>query len=174
MGHVSFEPCLVFATCKVVGVCYRNDMDGGLVTPESQIAVGAPSFDGATSNFERLFTPRTWLRSASNFGKTRFRRFATFDFSTLKKLFDEFFGSEIRFSSFSMDFGGATSLVTSKSDSLTNFASGIQIFRSVRRLEVSFGRLLRSDTHHGTIARALNRNGYNWRQVAKKTLRRAL
>ena len=31
------------------------------------------------------FTPRTWLRSASNFGKTRFRRFATFDFSTPKK-----------------------------------------------------------------------------------------
>ena len=41
----------------------------------------------ATSNFERLFTPRTWLRSASNFGKTRFRRFATFDFSTPKKKF---------------------------------------------------------------------------------------
>ena len=32
-------------------------------------------------NFERSFTPRT---SARNFGKTRFRRFATFHFSTLK------------------------------------------------------------------------------------------
>ena len=31
------------------------------------------------------FTPRASLRSASNFGKTRFRRFATFDFSTPKK-----------------------------------------------------------------------------------------
>ena len=41
----------------------------------------------ATSNFERPFTPRTWLRSASNFGKTRFRRFATFDFSTPKTKF---------------------------------------------------------------------------------------
>ena len=86
-----------------------------------------------------------------------------------KKNSTKLFGSEIRFSSFSVDFGGATPLLTSKSDSLTNFASGTQIFRSVRRLEVSFGRLLRSDTHHGTIARALNRNGYNWRQVAKKS-----
>ena len=36
------------------------------------------------SNFEWLFTPRTWLRSAWNFGKTCFRRFPTFHFSTLK------------------------------------------------------------------------------------------
>ena len=28
-------------------------------------------------NFERPFTPRTWLRSVRNFGKTRFRRFRT-------------------------------------------------------------------------------------------------
>ena len=34
-------------------------------------------------NFERSFTPRTWLRSARNFRKTRFRRFASFHFSTL-------------------------------------------------------------------------------------------
>ena len=44
-----------------------------------------------TSNFERPFTPRTWLRLASNFVKTRFRRFATFDFSTQKVFFDENF-----------------------------------------------------------------------------------
>ena len=37
-------------------------------------------------NFERSFTPRTWLRSVRNFGKTRFRRFASFHFSTLKKV----------------------------------------------------------------------------------------
>ena len=43
------------------------------------------AFTPRTSNFERPFTPRTSLRSASNFGKTRFRRFATFDFSTPKK-----------------------------------------------------------------------------------------
>ena len=36
-------------------------------------------------NFEWPFTPRIWLRSASNFGKTRFRRFPTFHFSTPKK-----------------------------------------------------------------------------------------
>ena len=45
------------------------------------------AFTPRTSNFERPFTPRTSLRSASNFGKTRFRRFATFDFSTPKKKF---------------------------------------------------------------------------------------
>ena len=39
------------------------------------------------SNFEWPFTPRIWLRSASNFGKMRFRRFPTFHFSTPKKFF---------------------------------------------------------------------------------------
>ena len=34
--------------------------------------------------FKRPFTPRGWLRSARNFGKTRFRRFPTFHFSTPK------------------------------------------------------------------------------------------
>ena len=33
-------------------------------------------------NFERQFTPRGWLRLASNLAKTRFRRFPTFHFST--------------------------------------------------------------------------------------------
>ena len=39
----------------------------------------------ATANFEGRSTPRTWLRSTRNFGNARFRRFATFDFSTPKK-----------------------------------------------------------------------------------------
>ena len=38
-----------------------------------------------SANFERTFTPRGWLRSAWEFGKTRFRWVPTFDFSTLKK-----------------------------------------------------------------------------------------
>ena len=38
-------------------------------------------------NFERPFSPREWLRSARNLAKTRFRRFPTFHFSTLKKIF---------------------------------------------------------------------------------------
>ena len=42
-------------------------------------------------NFEWPFTPRIWLRSASNFGKMRFRRFPTFHFSTPKKKVDDFF-----------------------------------------------------------------------------------
>ena len=37
------------------------------------------------TNFERLFTPRGWLRSARNFAKTRFRRFPTFHFSKPEK-----------------------------------------------------------------------------------------
>ena len=42
-------------------------------------------------NFKRPFTPRGWLRSASNFAKTRFRRFPTFHFSTPKKQKTSFF-----------------------------------------------------------------------------------
>ena len=54
--------------------------------------------DEKCENFKRPFTPRGWLGSARNFGKTRFRRFATFDFSTPKtfskknlKFFEFFF-----------------------------------------------------------------------------------
>ena len=39
-------------------------------------------------NFERPFTPRNQLRSASNFAKTRFRRSPTFHFSTSKNFFE--------------------------------------------------------------------------------------
>ena len=42
-------------------------------------------------NFDRPFTPRTWLGLAWNFGKTRFRRFPTFHFSTPKNIFRQFF-----------------------------------------------------------------------------------
>ena len=43
-------------------------------------------------NFERPFTPRGWLRLASNFGKTRFRWSPTFHFSTPTNIFcDKFF-----------------------------------------------------------------------------------
>ena len=38
-----------------------------------------------SSNFEHSFTLQTWLRLASNFAKTRFRRSPTFHFSTSKK-----------------------------------------------------------------------------------------
>ena len=49
-------------------------------------------------NFKRPFTPWTWLRSARNFGKTRFRWFATFDFSTLNNKFLRFlFGDQFCF-----------------------------------------------------------------------------
>ena len=42
------------------------------------------------SNFEGPFTLRTWLHSASNFVKTRCRRFHTFDFPTSKAFFEIF------------------------------------------------------------------------------------
>ena len=41
--------------------------------------------------FKRPFTPRGWLQSARNFGKTRFRRFPTFHFSTPKNMFGDIF-----------------------------------------------------------------------------------
>ena len=48
-------------------------------------------------NFGRPFTPRTWLRSARNFGKTRFKRFASFHFSTLKLFWNFFQGFDFFF-----------------------------------------------------------------------------
>ena len=38
-----------------------------------------------SQNFERSVAPRKWLAQPSDFGKTRFRRFPTFHFSTLEK-----------------------------------------------------------------------------------------
>ena len=93
----------------------------------------------ATANFERPFTPRTWLRSPRNFGNARFRRFANFDFSTpppkkTKKKSGFFFGVSL----FSADFRGARFFLTSKSNSSRFFALEGQIFRSVRPLELIF------------------------------------
>ena len=69
----------------------------------------------------------------------KFVCFAIFDFSTQKKLFRRNVSvSETCFSSISVNFGGARRLLTSKSDSLTNFAPGTQLLRSVRLLELSF------------------------------------
>ena len=57
-------------------------------------------------NLERPFTPRGWLRSAWNFGKTRFGWFVVFHFSTLKIFFGKicekkigvrFFFKKVRF-----------------------------------------------------------------------------
>ena len=48
-----------------------------------------------------------------------------------KLKFEKISVSEKCFSSISVDFGGARRLLTSKSDSLTNFASDTQLLRSV-------------------------------------------
>ena len=50
-----------------------------------------------------------------------------------------FMVSELSFSSFLIDFGGARLFLTSKSSSSRFFALDGQIFRSVRRLELIFG-----------------------------------
>ena len=95
-----------------------------------------------TSNFERPFTPQTSVRSRSNFGKTRFRQFAKIDFSKKKldeKKNDQFF---LGFLEFLIDFGGAGRFWTSKSTSLSNFASGGPIHRSVQPLEQSVSALI--------------------------------
>ena len=55
-----------------------NHAGGG--TPAHCLRSARPA--EAATNFERTFTPRTWLRSLRNFSNARFRRFATFDFST--------------------------------------------------------------------------------------------
>ena len=73
----------------------------GKVRVRPSVANYGPHFQGGPSlithtsyallqifgNFEWLFTPQTWLRSARNFGKTRFRLDGTFHVSTPKTSF---------------------------------------------------------------------------------------
>ena len=80
-------------------------------------------------------------------------------FDAEKKQIDEHFRCRKRFSSFSVDFGGVRRVLTSKSDSLMNFASGTQFFRFVRRLELSFVRLfVRSFVVRSFVRRLANFN----------------
>ena len=70
-------------------------------------------------NFERPFTPRGWLRLASNFGKTRFRWSPTFHFSMPTNIFSDKHFCQKNFSSTpqkhfrqSACFGGAVQVYT--------------------------------------------------------------
>ena len=84
-------------------------------------------------NFERPFTPRGCLRSASDFGKTRFRRFPTFHFSTPKIFFRQNFRTKnFSFLLIRLGFGRSTEKRTSKSAYASNFAPDRLILRSVR------------------------------------------
>ena len=57
-------------------------------------------------DFERPFSRQTWLGSARNFARTRFKRFRTFEFSTPKTIFRRKFGTDIFvFCLFGVDFG---------------------------------------------------------------------
>ena len=68
-------------------------------------------------------------RTAVRLGTGGAPALAKLKFEKLK--FEKVLVSEKCFSSISVDFGGARRLLTSKSDSLTNFASDTQLLRSV-------------------------------------------
>ena len=78
-------------------------------------------------NFERPFTHRGWLHSASNFGKTRFRGSPIFHFSTPKNFLDKNFCRKKNSSNLrkifqqSACFGGAVKVWTSPSDAHRKF-----------------------------------------------------
>ena len=92
-------------------------------------------------NFERPFTPRGWLRSASNFGKTRFRWSPTFDFSTPKTFLRPKFLSDKIFRQHSENvfqqsacFGGAVLVWTSLADAPRKFIARHIGFNPLRPL----------------------------------------
>ena len=101
-------------------------------TKKKRIRPKRTVFDLKNSNFKRSFAPRTWLRSARNFGKTRFGRFATFDFFTPKIVFWIFFRNFFRFFVILGRFWRSYGFLTSKSTSTSNFASDTPFLRSVR------------------------------------------
>ena len=77
--------------------------------------------------------PRTWLRSARNFAKTRFRRSPLNQFSANKKIcLARFFGLGNHFTPFWARFGGSSQKRTSKSTSSQFFALDALITSSVR------------------------------------------
>ena len=86
------------------------------------------NFDFFFRNFERPFTPQTWLRSARNFAKTRFRWSPTFHFSTPTNIFGDKNFCRKKFSSTprkifqqSACFGGAVQVYTPLSNADRKF-----------------------------------------------------
>ena len=75
--------------------------------------------------------PRTWLGSARNFAKTRFRRSPSNQFSAKKKKSARFFGLGNRFRPFWAGFGGSSQKRTSSSTSSQFFALDGPIMSSV-------------------------------------------
>ena len=76
--------------------------------------------------------PRTWLRSARNLAKTRFRRSPSIQFSAKKKKSARFFGLGNRFSPFWAGFEASSEKRTSPSTSWQFFALDGPILSSVR------------------------------------------
>ena len=76
--------------------------------------------------------PRTWLRSARNFAKTRFRRSPSIQFSAKKKQTGEIFRSRKSFFAFWAGFEASSEKRTSKSTSWQFFALDGSILSSVR------------------------------------------
>ena len=78
----------------------------------------------------RVF-PQTWLRSARDFAKTRFRRSPSNQFSAKKKFSPRFFGLGNHFWSFWAGFGSSSQKWTSSSTSSQFFALDEPIMSSV-------------------------------------------
>ena len=104
---------------------------------------GIPFFDVEKffRNFDWPFTPPGWLRSASNFGKTRFRWSPTFDFSTPKTFLRPKFLSDKIFRQHSENvfqqsacFGGAVLVWTSLADAPRKFIARHIGFNPLRPL----------------------------------------
>ena len=100
--------------------CYAARRGGG--SDEGGISVGASTPVG----------PRTWLRLARNFAKTRFRRSPSIQFSTKIFFSARFFGLGNRFLLFWEGFGASSEKQTSKSTSSQSFVLDAPIMSSVR------------------------------------------
>ena len=116
-------------------------------------------------------TPQTWLGSARNFAKTRFKRFQTFQLSTptkicLAKISDRKFD----FSPIWCGFGGATAERTSKSACPSNFALDRLFQRSARPKNVGFGKNLGSQQKFSPDHRCL----VFWRTFCKRPIEQML
>ena len=84
-------------------------------------------------NFGRPFTPRTWLRSARNSTKTRFRRFPSLHLLTPRTTFWSFFPKkQISINSINRCFGGATIFWASLADSSSKVSACNLLLRLIK------------------------------------------
>ena len=99
-------------------------------------------FATADTNFEWLFTRQTWVESARNFARTRFKRFRTFEFPKPKKLFGQNFGRKI--------FGRPALIVVEESQQKKNLSRHLRHNGRLRRHQ------FRNDSRHFIFRRRKN------------------